>query len=194
MLCSTSQFAIYGLNIYKLISKLTYVHMQGEQSSASTQASREVYWILHQSCQCTFPYDLSVQDGYFTCTTSDYVVFRAKFSTSDPSIDLMSLKANLANFLTEQDREAQITVGQVGYLIKPGPCGLTVPRLDSPHCFNRTYDSGDNVSVPTAQAAVSTPHQDSTAFTTAVAIMCGTMLILVLSGCIVLLVVGLWKM
>ena len=168
--------------------------MQGGPSSARTQASSEVYWILHQSCQCTLPYDLSVQDGYFTCTTSDYVIFRAKLSTSDQSIDLTSLKANLANFLTEQDREARITVDEVGYLIEPGPCGLIVPRLDSPHCFNRTYDSGDNVSVPTAQAAVSIPRQDSTAFTTAVAIMCGTMLILVLSGCIVFLVLGLRKM
>ena len=168
--------------------------MQGGPSSPSVQASSEVYWILHQSCQCTFPYDLSVQDGYFTCTTSDYVIFRAKLSTSDPSIDLTSLKANLTNFLTEQDREARITINGGGYLVEPGPCGLTVPRLDSPHCFNRTYDSGDNVSVPTAQAAVSTPRQDSTAFTTAVAIMCGTMLILVLSGCIVFLVLGLRKM
>ena len=168
--------------------------MQGGPSSASTQASSEVYWILHQSCQCTFPYDLSVRDGYFTCTTSDYVVFRAKLSTSSTSLDLTSLTANLNNVLTEQDREARITVNEVGYLVEPGPCGLTVPHLDSPHCFNRTHDSGNNVSVPTAQAAVSTPRQDSTAFTTAVAIMCGTMLILVLSGCIVLLVVGLWKM
>ena len=156
--------------------------MQGGSSSTVTQTSNEVYWILHQSCQCTFPYDLSVQDGYFTCTTSDYVIFRAKLSTSDPSIDLTSLKANLTNFLTEQDSEAQITVNGGGYLVEPGPCGLTVPHLNSPHCFSRT------------QAAVSTPHQDNTAVITIVAIMCSTMLILVLSGCIIFLVMGLRKM
>ena len=172
-----------------------YMHMQGGPSSPSVQASSEVFWILHEGCQCTLPYDLSVQDGYFTCTKSDYVIFRAKLSTLyDSSIDLTSLKDNLTNFLTEQDREARITINGGGYLVEPGPCGLTVPRLDSPHCFNRTHDSENNVSVPTAQAAVSTPRQDNTALTTAVAIMCGTMLILVLSGCIVLLVLGLWKM
>ena len=157
----------------------------------NTQTSRGVDWILHESCgQCTFPYDLSVPDGYFTCTTSDYVIFRAKLSTHDPSIDLTSLKANLANFLARQDRETRITVNEGGYLVEPGPCGLTVPRFDFPHCFNDTHGSVDNA---TTQAAISTAPQDNTV-TTIVAIMCGTVVILVLSTCIVFLVVGLRKM
>ena len=102
--------------------------MQGEYSS--TQTSRGVDWILHESCgHCTLPYDLSVQDGYFICTTSDYVIFRSKVSTHDPAIDLTSLKANLNNFLTRQDREAQITIRGGGYLVEAGPCGLTVTHI-----------------------------------------------------------------
>ena len=162
-----------------------------QREHPSTQTSRGVDWILHESCgQCILPYDLSVQDGYFICTTSDYVIFRSKLSTHDPLIDLTSLKANLINFLTEQDREAQITINEVEYSIEPGPCGLTVPHLDSPHCFNDTHGSMDNA---TTQAAISDAPQDNTV-TTIVAIMCGTVVILVLSTCIVFLVVGLRKM
>ena len=169
-----------------------------EGSNTATQTIRELNWILYKSCECTLPYDLSLQDGYFTCTTSDYIIFRAELSTTDLSTDLESLKVDLNNFLTRQDRETRITINEVGYIISPGPCGLTVPHLDSPHCFNDTLGSENRTSIPTAhaqlQAAVSTPPQDYTAVTTIVAVMCGTMLILVLSGCVVFLVIGLRKM
>ena len=105
---------------------------------------------------------------------------------NDLSTDLESLTVGLNNFLTRQDRETRITINEVGHIISPGPCGLAVPHLDSPHCFK--------ILAPTAQAAVSTPPQDYTAVTTIVAVMCGTMLILVLSGCVVFLVIGLRKM
>ena len=149
--------------------------------SSLTQTSREVNWILQEGCsQCirTSPDDLSVQDGYFTCTTSDYVIFRAKLSTNDLSINLTSLTTNLANIL--QDREAQIIVNNVEYLVEPGPCGLTVPHLDFPHCLNDTHGN--------------VPPQDNTVTTATVAIMCSTMLILVLSTCVIFLVMGLQKM
>ena len=42
--------------------------------------------------------------------------------------------------------------------------------------------------------STSSPPQDYTAITTIVAVMCATMLILVLSGCVVFLVIGLRKM
>ena len=164
----------------------------GGGSNRASRASTEVEWIIYESCQCTLPYDLSVQDGYFTCATSDYVIFRAELS--DSSTDLASLTAGLTNFLTVPDREARlITIDGVGYLVSPGPCRLTVPRLDFPHCFNDT--NVNKTSVPNAQAAVSTPApQDYTAVTTIVAIICGTMLIAVLSGCVVFLIIGLQKM
>ena len=153
-------------------------------------------WILYESCECNLPYDLSLQDRYFTCTISDYIIFRAKLSTKDLSTDLDSLKVDLNNSLTRQDRETRITINGVRYVISPGPCGLTVPHLDSPHCFNDTLDSENKTVMPTAQlqAAVSTPSQDYTAVTTIVAVMCATMLILVLSGFVVFLVIGLRKM
>ena len=166
------------------------MHMQ-EGSSTVMQTSSELYWLLFVNCQCTLPNDFSVQDGYFTCTASDYVTFRATLTTYGSSTDHESLKAGLSNFLTEPDREARITINGVGYLVSPGPCGLTVPHLNSPHCFNDTLDSESNTLMPTAQAAVSTPPQDYTAVTTIVAVMCGTMLILVISGCVVFLVNGL---
>ena len=167
--------------------------MQGGGSNRASRASTEVEWTIYESCQCTLPYDLSVQDGYFTCATSDYVIFRAELSTLVSSTDLASLTAGLTNFLTVPDGEARITIDGVGYLVSPGPCGLTAPRLDFPHCFNDT--NMNKTLVPTAQAAVSTPApQDYTAVTTIVAIMCGTMLIAVLSGCVAFLIIGLQKM
>ena len=124
------------------------------------------------------------------------MIFRAKLSTKDLSTDLESLKVDLNNSLTRQDRETRIIINGIRYLVSSGPCGLTVPHLDSPHCFNDTLGSENKTMMPTAQlqAAVSTPPQDHTAVTTIVAVMCGTMLILVLSGCVVFLVIGLRKM
>ena len=150
------------------------------------ETSREVQRIIHENCQCTLPYDFSVQDGYFICKASDYAIFRAKLSASFDSsdaIDLMSLISNLSNVLAREDRKTQIIVYGARYFIEPGPCGLTVPQLNSPHCLD---------SAPTQQAADSSPPQDTTV-TTVVAIMTAVMVLVVLGGCIVFLVIGLRK-
>ena len=159
--------------------------MQGEYDP-DTQTSSALLRIIHGNCQCTLPYDFSVS-GYYTCTTSDYVIFRAKLSgsfDSSDAINLMTLKANLSNVLAKQDRKNQITIYSNIYFIEPGPCGLTVPELNSPHCWD---------SATTQQAAVSTTPHDNTV-TTVVAIMSAAMVLVVLGGCIVLLVIGLWIM
>ena len=87
-------------------------------------------WIIHESCQCILPYDISLQDSYFTCTASDYAIFRAKLSVSFESqnaVNLASLKANLSSLLAKEDK-IQITINGGKYFIEPGPCGLTVPK------------------------------------------------------------------
>ena len=152
----------------------------------SSEATREVQWLIYESCQCTLPYEFSVRDGYFTCTASDYVVFRAKLSTpyeSSNSVDIASLKANLSNFLTRENEKTPITMNGGRYFIEPGPCGLTVPQLNSPHCL-------DSAPTQQASAAVSTSPQDSNV-TTIVAIMSTSLAVVVLGGCIVYLVIGL---
>ena len=138
--------------------------------------------IIQENCQCTLPYDVSVQDGYFTCTASDYVIYRAKLSTDDSS-NLIYLTSLKADFITKQDKKFQISINGAKYFIESGPCGLTVPQLTSPHCLN---------SSPT-QAAASTPHHDTTV-TTVVAIMSAAMVLVVLGGCIVFLLIELRKM
>ena len=146
------------------------------------ETSREVQRIIHENCQCTLPYDFSVQDGYFICKASDYAIFRAKLSASFDSsdaIDLMSLISNLSNVLAREDRKTQIIVYGARYFIEPGPCGLTVPQLNSPHCLDST---------PT-QVAASTPQNNTV--TTVVAIMSAAMVLVAFGGCIVFLVVGL---
>ena len=150
-----------------------------------SDASQEVEWTIHETCQCTLPYDFSVQDGYFTCTASDYVILRAKLSMSYSSstVDMASLKANLSNFFTRQDERTPITMNGGRYFIEPGPCGLTVPQLDSPHCL-------DSSPTQQASAAVSTSPQDSNV-TTIVAVMSVSLAVVVLGGCIVYLVIGL---
>ena len=110
-------------------------------------------------------------------------------SSYDSSIDLISLVANLSNFLTRQDGKARITINGGAYLVEAGPCGVTIPHLSSPHCFNETDGSADNA--PTQDAIASPPH-DNTVITI-VAVTFAAMLILVLSGCIVFLVVGIRK-
>ena len=152
----------------------------------SSEATREVQWLIYESCQCTLPYEFSVRDGYYTCTASDYVVFRAKLSTpyeSSNSVDMASLKANLSNVLTRQNEKKTITMNGGRYFIEPGPCGLTVSQLNSPHCL-------DSSPTQQASAAVSTSPQDSNV-TTIVAIMSVSLAVVVLGGCIVYLVIGL---
>ena len=157
----------------------------------TSEASREVYWILYEGCQCEWPYDhdFSVQDGYFTCIASDYVIFRAKLSlsyeSSNYTMELASLKASLFNFLTREDGKTHITLSGRRYSIEPGPCGLTVPHVNFSHCHNST---------PTQQAsaAVYTSPQDNTV-TTIVAIMSTSLVLVVLGGCIVFLVIELRK-
>ena len=159
------------------------VSMQGTSTSASTQAGTEVNWILLKSCQCALPYDFTVEDGDFTCA-SGYVVYRAKLSTyHNPSLDLTSLIANLTNFLTRQDSKTRITINGRVHLVDPGPCGLTVPSLDAPHCFS---DSS-------AITSSSLSHSDVTVIAI-VASVCGAVLLLMFSGCIIILVMKKRKM
>ena len=120
-------------------------------------ALKEVRWLLLQSCQCALPYDFTASIGYFTCAPSDYVVFRVRFPIpSDPPLNLTALTEGLARTLTRSGRSVQITILGGGYFISPGPCGLTVPALDSPHCFS---DSADVEETPT-QLVMPTSHQD----------------------------------
>ena len=159
--------------------------MQARLNSLRYGTSREVEWIIQENCQCLLPYEFSVDDGYFICTASDYAIFRAKFSLSDSwnETDLASVKSNLSNLLNRQDRKTYITIDDGRYFIEAGPCGLTVPQLNSPHCLD---------SSPTQQAAVSTSPQDNTAAVmTVVSIMSVSMVLVAFGGCIVFLVIGL---
>ena len=168
--------------LLEYIFSFTNLCMQLGTQTLSSDASRELYWIVHESCQCALPYGFSVRDGYFTCIASDYVLFRAELSTpydSSHTVDMASLQAKLSNF------QSQITINGAKYLIGPDPCELTVPQLNSQHCLNST---------PTQQAsaAVSTSPQDNTV-TTIVAIMSASLVLVVLGGCIVFLVIELQK-
>ena len=140
-----------------------------------------------------------MQKSHFTCTAHDYVIFRVEISgtfDSSNATDLTSLEANLSNLFAREDK-TQITFNGGTYVIEPGPCGVTVPQLNSPHCLD---------SAPT-QVAASTRPQDNTVttvaasirpqdntVTTVVAIMNAAMVLVVLGGCIVFLVIGLRKM
>ena len=154
--------------------------MQEASISISAQAAKEVYWLLFQKCQCNLPFDFTVEDGYFTCATSGYVIFRAKLSTSNPSTDMASV---LTNLVTDPLRDVRFTINGVGYSVSSGPCGVTVLYLDSPHCFT-----------PDSATPTSTVPKDNTAILAVVATMCGIMLIVVISGSVVCLVMRVWKM
>ena len=142
-------------------------------------------WIIYKACQCALPHDFAVQESHFTCTAHDYVIFRVELSgafDSSDATDLISLEANLSNLFAREDK-TQITINGGAYVIEPGPCGLTVPQLTSPHCLDGAP----------MQAAVATCPRDTTV-TTVVVIMSAAIVLVVLGGCIVFLVVGLWKM
>ena len=172
-------------------------YTQGTSTSLSTQVGTEVNWILIKSCQGSLPYDFTVEDGDFACA-SGYVVYRAKLNTyHNPSLDLTSLIANLTNFLTGQDNKTQITINGRVHLVEPGPCGLTVPSLDAPHCFSGTADPIEDpknpVEEPSAITSSSTSHGDITVIAV-VASVCGAVLLLMFSGCIIFLVMKMRKM
>ena len=145
----------------------TYNSYYYSSMSVLDLALKEVRWLLLQSCQCALPYDFTASIGYLTCTPHDYVVLRVRFPIpNNLTIDLTAVTANLTSTLTRSGRSVQITILGGGYFISPGPCGLTVPALDSPHCFS---DSADVEETPT-QVVMSTSHQDQmiAACTTAV--------------------------
>ncbi len=102
-------------------------------------AIKEIRWLLLQSCQCALPYYFGGSVGYFTCATRDYLILRVQF-TGYPSVDLNTLKANLTSYIAGNKGNVLITLSGGGYFISPGPCGLTVPDLNSPHCFNDSLD------------------------------------------------------
>ena len=156
------------------------MYMQARLNSLRYGTRREVEWIIQENCQCSLPYEFSVDDGYFICTASDYAIFRAKFSLSDSwnETDLASVKSNLSNLLSRQDRKTYITIDDGRYFIEAGQCGLTVPQLNSPHCLD---------SSPTQQA----PKDDTAAVMTVVSIMSVLMVLVAFGGYIVFLVIGL---
>lgn len=180
---------------------------QGTTNAVLTEALRELRWLLLQSCQCNLPYDFTAPTGYFTCppitSSSDYIIFRARLSSASiySAVNLASLKANFTSYITGKERNVLMTINGGGYLVSPGPCGLTIPHFNSPHCFNDTLDS----EVAPMQPVASTPPQDNTTATSItdstqpvviqdnttviviVGAMCGATLILQLSGCIFVL-------
>ena len=108
--------------------------------------NREMNWLLLQSCQCALPYYFTASQSYFTCTPHDYVVYRVKYSSLyESSFDLTALKANLTGYIATK---ATIILNGRLYFISPGPCGLTVPAFDSPHCFNDSLDSEESPMQP----------------------------------------------
>ena len=154
--------------------------MQARLNSLRYETSRDVKWIIQENCQCSLPYEFSVDDVYFICTASGYAIFRAKFSLSDSwnETNLASVKSNLSNLLNRQDRKTYITIDDGRYFIEAGQCGLTVPQLNSPHCLD---------SSPTQQA----PKDDTAAVMTVVSIMSVSMVLVAFGGYIVFLVIGL---
>ena len=154
--------------------------MQARLNSLRYETSRDVKWIIQENCQCSLPFEFSVDDVYFICTASGYAIFRAKFSLSDSwnETDLASVKSNLSNLLNRQDRKTYITIDDGRYFIEAGQCGLTVPQLNSPHCLD---------SSPTQQA----PKDDTAAVMTVVSIMSVSMVLVAFGGYIVFLVIGL---
>lgn len=167
--------------------------MQVRLNSHISTTGREILWLIQENCQCSLPYSFSVQSGHFTCTASDYAIFRAKLSPSESwnETDLASLKSNLSNLLSRQDRKTYITIYESRYVIEPGPCGLTVPQLYSSHCLDSTPPTQPPSAAVTTTA---TSPQDDTAVNAVVAIMVVSIVMVVLCGGIVFFVIALQKM
>ena len=114
---------------------------------------KEVYWALNTYCQCTFP-DIErivIASGYFTCSTSGYITFRANMYSSDGSTDPALLKNTLTDWLQGQNTDKTITIYGRRYSVEPGPCGVTVPSLNAPECSAAnsavTATTSDNTAV-----------------------------------------------
>lgn len=175
-------------------------------------ATKEVRWLLLQSCQCALPYYSTASVGYFTCAPSDYLVFRLKFTSPYySSIDLNALKANLTAYIARNKGNALMTINGGGYFVSQGPCGLTVPYLYSPHCFNDSLDveeaptqpksvmstSDQDMMTSTPTAAPTTTNgsaqpaviaEDNIAVVAIVSAMCSATMALVLGACILVLI------
>ena len=175
--------------------------MQVRRNSFGSETIREVRWLIQENCQCYLSYYFSLYSGHITCTASDYAIFRAKLSLINSlyslnETDLASVKSYLSNLLSRQDRKTYITIYESRYFIEPGPCGLTVPQLYSPHCLDSTptQPSAVTTTATTTATTTTTSPQDNTAVSAVVSIMIVSMVLVVLCGGILFIVIGLRKM
>ena len=114
--------------------------MQEMSTSIDTAVQNEVYWALRKYCHCTYPVinDIRLKNGYFTCSKSGYVTFRAHIYSTNVATDLSIFKSALTTWLYGQDTDKTITVMKKRYSVEPGPCGVTVPSLYAPECGQPT--------------------------------------------------------
>ena len=129
-------------------SASNYYYSNTQRHYTSIQRSLQLF--LFKSCQCSLPYSFEVNDDDFRCAEGGYVIYRARLTSDHRSTpDLASLTNNITGILIGEERNRQITVSGRKYLVEPGPCGVTVPDLYAPHCFNDTLDREETTTQPT---------------------------------------------
>ena len=99
-----------------------------------------MYWAFRKYCHCTTKItdDISLNNGYFKCSTSGYITFRAHLYSTESTTDPTSFTSALTNWLYGQDTDKTITIYGKQYSVEPGPCGVTVPDLYAPACSTST--------------------------------------------------------
>ena len=135
------------------------------QSAVSADTvGNEVYRALRIYCQCTYEFiqNIAVIRGYFDCSPTGYVTYRAYMTSTDATKRPSTLVGALNNWLQDTNNNTIIAGGRK-YTVEPGACGATVPYTNAPFCSANTPTQSTETTASAVESSQTTQKTDNTA-------------------------------
>ena len=123
-----------------------------------------MYRALRIYCQCTYSYinDIRIRTGYFDCSPTGYVTYRAYMTSTDTTKRPSALVGALNNWLQDTNNNTIIAGGRK-YTVEPGACGVTVPYINAPFCSANTPTQSTEAIASTVESSQTIQKTDNTA-------------------------------
>ena len=114
---------------------------------------------------------IRIRTGYFDCSPTGYVTYRAYMTSSDATKRPSTLVGALNNWLQDTNNNTIIAGGKK-YTVKPGACGVTVPYTNAPFCSANTRNpSAQANTVESSQTAAAQPDNTAVIVASVFAVM-----------------------
>ena len=127
-----------------------------------------MYRALRIYCQCTYEFinAIRIRTGYFDCSPTGYVTYRAYMTSSDATKHPSTLVGALNNWLQDTNNNTIIAGGRK-YTVELGACGVTVPYTNAPFCTTAKVPEV-TTPIPNAQSSTAESIRATSADNTAV--------------------------